>query len=278
MNFKQFTLVLILLTANLFTIAAQGDLIVTPNRVVFEGRKQKEVLNLINKSDKPATYTVSFVQRSMNEDGSFNIVETEDKDAPFADPFLRIYPRQVTLMPGEGQVVIIQVRKKPDMMEGEFRSHLYFRAEEKNNPLDNTIIEAPNAIDIKLTPIYGITIPIIIRNGNTSVVSTINDVKLIKNKDEMVVNFVLNRIGNSSSYGNFKVEYIPLKGKPIIVGELNGIAIYTNIKKRFISIALNKKYFNEINVQKGKLRVSYVSRNESLKQELFVEEFINLEN
>jgi P pilus assembly chaperone PapD len=39
---------------------AQGDLYVTPNRVILEGRKMNEVLSLANTGDKAATYSISF--------------------------------------------------------------------------------------------------------------------------------------------------------------------------------------------------------------------------
>ena len=58
-----------------FFTMAQGDLLVTPSRIVFEGNKQKEQLNLLNMGQDTATYSISFVQRSMKEDGSFVTIE-----------------------------------------------------------------------------------------------------------------------------------------------------------------------------------------------------------
>jgi P pilus assembly chaperone PapD len=103
---------------------AQGDLYVT-NRVILEGRKMNEVLSLANTGDKAATYSISFVQRRMNEDGSFTSIDASDEGAPFADPYLRIYPRQVTLEPKEGQSIVLQVRRTVNMPDGEYRSHIF---------------------------------------------------------------------------------------------------------------------------------------------------------
>jgi P pilus assembly chaperone PapD len=41
---------------------AQGDLLITPKRIVFEGNKQKETLNLANMGKDTATYSISFMQ------------------------------------------------------------------------------------------------------------------------------------------------------------------------------------------------------------------------
>ena len=71
MQFKKIFVTMIFLGILSFDTLAQGDLIITPNRVVFEGRKLKEELNLVNTGKEIATYSVSFVQRRMHEDGSF---------------------------------------------------------------------------------------------------------------------------------------------------------------------------------------------------------------
>ena len=106
-------LVILLIVQSGFSlqILAQGDLLVTPSRVVFEGNKQKEQLNLLNMGQDTATYTISFVQRSMKEDGSFVTIEQPDSGQMFSDPYLRIFPRQVTLAPREPQVILVQYRR-----------------------------------------------------------------------------------------------------------------------------------------------------------------------
>ena len=97
---KRILLILIIVQLGIsLNTMAQGDLMVTPSRVVFEGNKQKEQLNLLNMGQDTATYTISFVQRSMKEDGSFVTIEQPDSVQMFSDPYLRIFPRQVTWAP-----------------------------------------------------------------------------------------------------------------------------------------------------------------------------------
>ena len=47
-------------------IYAQGDLLITPTRIVFKKEKLKEIINLVNTGETSETYTVSFVERRMN--------------------------------------------------------------------------------------------------------------------------------------------------------------------------------------------------------------------
>jgi hypothetical protein len=258
---KKFFLFILILTVGSNTISyAQGDLLIEPHRVVFEKNEVKKVITLLNTGDETATYTVSFVQRRMNEDGSFTAITEPDSLDRFADPFLRIYPRTVTLSGREGQTVMLQRRRNTKMEPGEYRSHLYFRAvpEEEIKPLENTEIENDeDAFSVNITPIYGISIPIIIRSGEVNALATLTDLK-IPNFQEPEISFTLNREGNISVYGDFIVEYFPVKGEPFIVGRQNGVAIYTTINKRYISINLDKT--SEMDLSKGLIKISYIGR------------------
>ena len=146
---------------------------------MFEGNKQKETLNLVNMGKDTATYSISFVQYNMKEDGSFVIIEKPDSGQMFADPYLRIFPRKVTLAPGEPQVIMLQCRRKTDMPAGEYRSHLYFRAEKNYKPLGmKNAADDTALLSVQLIPVYGIRIPVIIRSGAVNVNATLSDLKL----------------------------------------------------------------------------------------------------
>jgi hypothetical protein len=258
-------IILIFILGLCYSSLAQGDLLITPSRVVFEGSKQKEEVNLVNTGKDTATYSISFVQYNMKEDGSFVLIEKPDSGQMFAEPYLRIFPRQVTLAPGEPQVIIVQFRRKPDMADGEYRSHLYFRSEKNYQPLgiknkgkDTTLVS------IQLIPIFGMSIPVIIRTGIGKGISTLSNPKLETYQDTIqTLKFTLNRTGNISVYGDILVQYIPLQGKPYQVGTIAGIGVYTNLSRRNIAIRL-KNISGKI-LANGKLKIQYLSNGESKK-------------
>ena len=182
MERKLFLLLIPILGLSLFS-RAQGDLLITPRRVVFEGNKQKEEINLVNIGKDTATYSISFLQYNMTEEGTFVTIEKPDAGQMFADPFLRIFPRTITLAPGEPQSVVLQCRRKSDMAAGEYRSHLYFRAEKSKAPLG---LEKPGdstMLSVQLIPVFGLSIPIIIRSGEVKVSSNLSDLKLETQQD-----------------------------------------------------------------------------------------------
>ena len=255
--------------------SAQGDLLVTPRRIVFEGSKQREEITLANTGQDTAYYSISFLQYHMTDDGSFEEITEPKPGQQFAEPFLRFFPRSIQLAPGESQVVRMQLRRLPNMTDGEYRSHLYFRAVPEEKPLgEEDVLADSTAIGIRLTPIFGISIPVIVRVGSVSSKVVISDLALQKEENQPpALKIVLNREGNQSVYGDLSVDYTGTDGKQINVGLVKGIAVYTpNVFRRF-TMPLNIPEGVELN--KGKLLVRFNSSSEA-KPEIFDEKELGL--
>ena len=254
----------ILLSSNLF---AQGDLLITPRRVVFEGNKQTQELAIANTGNDTARYNVSFVQYRMNEDGSFEQITEPDPGQLFADKYMRIFPRTVTLGPNESQTVRMQFRKTPDMQPGEYRSHLYFRAVPDEKPLGADDEVDTTNIGIRLIPIFGITIPVIARVGDLTAELSLNDLSLDKNTDTVPVLYItFNRIGDKSVFGDITVDWKDNSGSEVQVGIVRGIAVYTpNTIRRF---SMRLRNLPNVDYNRGKLIVKYQAPGD-LKPELF---------
>ncbi|MBN2634994.1 MAG: fimbria/pilus periplasmic chaperone [Prolixibacteraceae bacterium] len=255
--------------------SAQGDLLVTPRRIVFEGSKQREEITLANTGQDTAYYSISFLQYHMTEDGSFEEITEPKPGQQFADPFLRFFPRSVQLAPGESQVVRMQLRRLPDMADGEYRSHVYFRAVPDEKPLgQEDVLTDSTAIGIRLTPIFGISIPVIVRLGDLSSKIIISDLVLQKEEDQpLALRIVLNREGNQSVYGDLSVDYIGTDGTQINVGLVKGIAVYTPNPLRRFTMPLNIPDGVELN--EGKLIVRFSSSSEA-EPEIYDEKELGL--
>ncbi len=242
-------------------VMAQGNLLIIPRRVVFEGAKKSEELNIANTGKDTATYIISVINIRMNEDGSFEQISEPDSGQSFAGSYLRFFPHKVTLAPNEGQVVKIQLTKTNELTSGEYRSHVYFRAVPDEKPLtEKEPAPAKDAEPIKvlLTPIFGITIPVIIRVGESSTKVKFSDLSFAMVNDTIpAVNVTFNRTGNMSVYGGIKVDYISDDGKTTTVGNVKGIAVYTPNPKRRFQIQLAKE--PGIDYHKGKLHITYTT-------------------
>jgi hypothetical protein len=249
---------------------AQGDLLITPRRIVFEGNRQRQEITLANTGQETATYTVSFVQYHMTEEGSFEVITEPRPGQMFADEYLRFFPRTVTLAPNESQVIRMQLRRLPGMADGEYRSHIYFRAVPNERPLgEDEISQDSTAIGIRLTPIFGITIPAIIRIGDVYAKTKIADIKFDKDsEDGPQLSLTFLREGNQSVYGDLTVDYEDQVGKKINVGTVRGIGVYTPNSLRKFSMRLTVP--DGIDLQKGRLLVKFSSANDA-KPEIYAD-------
>lgn len=214
--------------------AAQGNLLITPRRVVFDGSSRIKELNLANIGTDSARFIISVMEIRMKPDGSFERIAEPDSGQRFASPHLRIYPRSVSVAPGESQMVKVQLLNTQGLDSGEYRSHIYVRAA----PADKVAgAEATddNDISVKLTAIFGISIPAIVRIGGSDADISFSDATIINGdlqKPRLAV--TMQRGGKMSSYGDLTVSCVSPKGKETQVGLVRGIAVYTpNTLRRF---------------------------------------------
>ncbi len=238
--------------------AGQGNLLITPRRVVFEGIKRSFDLNLSNIGKDTATYSISLVQIKMKDDGNFEQISEPDPGQKFADRYIRFFPRSVTLGPGESQVIKVQLIRTGDLQPGEYRSHFYFRAVPKASPLGEKEKIDTTAISIRLTPVFGITIPAIIRVGESNMKVTLSSLLLESPAgSDPILKMAFNRTGNMSVYGDLTVDYISPEGKTTRVAMANGVAVYTPNTIRHFQLSLSR--VQGIDYKTGILRVSYNS-------------------
>ncbi|MCU0376748.1 MAG: hypothetical protein MUC78_00655 [Bacteroidales bacterium] len=254
-----------------FNTRAQGNLLITPKRAVFEGNKRSMDLNLANIGQDTATYAISLVEIRMTDAGGFETITEPDEGQQFASPYLRFFPRSVTLGPNESQTVKVQLVKSGSLESGEYRSHIYFRAVPQAKPLgeEEEVLPDPSSISVKLIPIFGITIPVIIRVGQPSVSVTLSDLALTFANDTVPrLKMTFYRSGNFSVYGDLAVDHLSDQGKKTRVGIANGVAVYTpNVRRDFELTLFN---IPEVDYGKGKLVLTF-SAPSDVKPEKYAE-------
>ncbi|WP_158800017.1 molecular chaperone [Pedobacter sp. L105] len=249
-------------------VKAQGDLFINPKRIIFEGEKRSQEISLANIGNDTATYMVTFVQIRLKNDGNFEQIEQPDSGQHFADKNLRIFPRTITLAPKETQTIKIQLYQKEKLQAGEYRSHLYFRGVPPENPsAKKQQTENTKNVSVKITPVFGITIPVIIRIGENTTTASITDLTLGKSENQTdILKLTVNRKGNMSLYGDITVNYISAAGKTTRAGYIKGISVYTPNQLRYINLTLDPKA--GLNYHSGKLSVSYTAVNEGKSEKI----------
>lgn len=215
---------------------AAGDLLVAPTRVVLDGPRGTEVI-LNNIGSEPATYRISLELRRMNADGSLDDIAPEAASAGEAAALQMISyaPRRITLPPNQPQAIRIGIRAPEGLPDGEYRAHMLFRAIPDAVPVAEQAATAGGNFSIAITPIYGVTIPIIVRRGALSATAAISDARLVSADGRPALAFALARSGERSVYGEIRVLK-PGADKPVLVAR--GIAVYPELGVRTVTLPL----------------------------------------
>lgn len=261
-KFLRLLLLFLPLTAPLM---AQGDLMIFPKRIAFHGIQNRvQNINLSNVGKDTATYKLSYSEIKMDQDGKFIAIEEPEPDQRFASPYLRFYPRMITLAPNESQTVKIQLIKTNELQQGEYRSHLYFRAVPKNKVLRNEVPDhKPEGLSISITPVFGISIANIITIGESTTAVTLSNLAVQQSEEGITLSLDFNRSGNTSCYGDIQVNHISSEGITTSAATVKGIAVYApgNLRRTKIKLTTDQK----IDYTKGQLQVIYSAQDKGMK-------------
>ena len=251
-------LLAITLSAALLTcVSARADLMLHPNRIVLEGTQRTAQLELINRGTTTEVYRLKLVRRRMSDLGEFTAVDSPLPGELFADDLVRYSPRQIELAPGASQTIRLMVRKPAELPAGEYRSHLLFEKLPDAAPAGAATENASPQLDIKLTALVSVTIPIIVRHGDIHATVELQDLKLEPSPTgEPVLSLTVNRRGASSVYGDLIAEFIPKNGPPQVVASAKGLAVYAPNALRRGQLALKPG----VSLTAGKLHVVFRER------------------
>lgn len=264
---RSISLALFLLLAGWTRLAGQGagapapkaGLQVAPTRVVFDNRRRTTTVSITNTGGAQGHYRLSLMRLEMDDNGGCTEqpLERGSAHAELQDMLL-FAPREVTLNPLESQTVRIQVRKPENLAPGEYRSHLLFRAV----PPAEAPSTATGEMRVQLRPVFGVSIPLIVRHGDLTGAAKLAGLELVPVKSgdpagaKPSLRVRIDRSGNASVFGNLTVTFVPAAGgKLTVVGIVNGLAVYTPNAYRTVEISLNVPPGMEL--RHGSLRVRY---------------------
>jgi len=129
---------------------------------------------------------------------------------------------------------------------------LLFRAIPEARPVTDT---APKqGVSFRLTPVYGVTIPVIVRLGNLSATAAIANVAKSTDGGKPVIGLDLSRLGDRSTFGEVRVTKAGV-AEPIAVA--GGIALYTEIDRRRVTIPIDARFAAQAT---GPVTIEYIEK------------------
>jgi P pilus assembly chaperone PapD len=227
-----------------------NDLLVAPTRVVLNGSRGTEVI-LNNIGTEEATYRISLELRRMTPDGGLEEVEIPNGTEEAALGMIRYAPRRVVLPPNQPQAIRIGVRAPEGLADGEYRVHMLFRAIPRPRPATTEAESQGEGFQIRLIPVYGVTIPIIIRHGNLTATAAIANPRIVEENGVQGISFDLSRQGDRSVYGEIIVSR---PGIDVPLARARGIAVYSEIGSRTVTLPVSEEFQGNL---AGPIRIQY---------------------
>jgi hypothetical protein len=248
------------------SVGGMGDINLYPKRVVLQGRDRIASVGLFNRAASEGRYDIVVSDMMMTPLG--NIVELGSVENPeekarvkTASALLRWSPRKIVLPASAAQTVRIMARIPPDLPPGEYRSHFSVvqippGGEGGGFSVDDMSEQsASRSVGVRITPRFGISIPVIVRVGETTVQAGLRDLAVKTLSDgRKVVALTITRSGTRSAYGDITVM-APGQPKPVAI--IKGIGVYPEVDSRPVNVPIDLNVPASAYAPGAKLMVTY---------------------
>lgn len=264
------------------SVGGMGDINLYPKRVVIDDRNRVSSVGVYNKTAQTGDYDITIADMMMTSDGRLVDFATVKDDDPAkarvktGSQIVRWSPHHFTLPGNEAQMVRIMARVSPDLPPGEYRTHFSAIAVP---PGDDglTIDQATNAqpaqsgIGVKITPRFGISIPVIIRVGETTLTSGLRDLSVTTDaQGQKMIRLTITRSGTRSSFGDIQVT---APGAPKPVALVKGVGVYPEVDSRTVAVPIDPKIDARFTASGSRLTVTYIDDDFSVGATLAKQDF-----
>jgi hypothetical protein len=271
-------MVLLLLACGIISPAFAQGLVLAPTRIIFQPGERSAEVSITNKGARTAKFRIFFENKSFGRGGEVEVLTEERPGLKFADSMLRLSTREVTLKPGQEQIVRIMLRRNEDMTDGEYRSHFTVRAVIDNSQPQPSVAMAAGTNDqgkefvVNLVPQYGIAIPVLVRQGTLDAQLKVKKAELLPAVQGTAgrLGIDLEISGNRSLFANMVLVDKAKKGKESQLFVMRNLSIYAPGNARYVLLDLNQKMMDAIKGGKVSLFAQEVdpTSGELLKEEM----------
>ena len=245
-------------------VTGMGDINLYPKRVVIDEHNRVASIGIYNRTTNAGDYDITLVDKMMTEDGQIVDLATVTDAAAQAhvktsSGFLRWSPHRVTLGNNESQLIRVMAHVPPDLPPGEYHTHFSVVAV----PPDDGGLSIQQAtgqdnakgIGVHITPRFGISIPVIVRVGATTLNVGITDIALTSMPDgKRGIALTITREGTRSAFGDISVT---AAGVNTPLAQVRGLGVYTEINHRLVKLAIDPKASPALLTHGARLTITY---------------------
>ncbi len=219
------------LAAALQAAPSHAQVSAEPTFVLFDGEPGTKAIIVTNTGKSMEVYRVSLVDLRMLPDGRMVPAGSAAEDEHFADGMVRFSPHEVELAPGASEVIRLKVAS---LWPGEYRTHVLVQQVPRVDALEASPFARAEGVALDLRAVFGVAIPLIIRQGELPTRVTLARAQLTALADGTpAVSLRLERSGMRSVRGALSLL---CAGKEIAF--YDGIAIYAPTSRRDLLLPL----------------------------------------
>jgi fimbrial chaperone protein len=230
---------------------AIANLLIYPVRVSFDEAERSAQLTLSNTSSRTNTYRLSWQEkRALPEGGYTDINVDEAKNLPISSSMLRFSPRQVTLKPGERQLIKLVLRRPRDLAEGEYRSHLLFKA------VPPEVDKEEKSTSTSINIVLSFAVPVTIQQGGYDTRVSLKGVNVVYNTatGNRTLSLDLLRKGLHSASGDISAFWTPTGGKEVLLAKVADYNFWSELEEVRATLISTDTVFTPAD---GRLRILY---------------------
>lgn len=245
-------------------VGGMGDINLYPKRIVLSDRERTASVGLYNRAPVAGEYEISVDDMIMRPDGQMlqlsAVTDPVERDkVKVASSWIKWSPRRVVLPASEALMVRIMTRLPSDLPAGEYRAHfsvVSVPTEEGPETIEQATGEATGGnLAVRIRPRFGITVPVILRVGETTLTAGFSDLSVVTMPDgALALRVRITRQGTRSAFGDIAIT---AQGSKKPIAEMKGVGVYPEIDARTVVIPFDPGVGRDVLARGARLTLTY---------------------
>lgn len=224
---------LLLLAMIAGTASRAAAVTVSPTALFIDSRSPTATLVLFNAGTAPEEIEIGFAfgYPMTDAQGRTNTVLTDSAPAgdPSILPYVRAFPRRLTLAPGQRQTVRVLVQAPAGMAEGEYWGRVVVRSRGGTPPIE----ENRGDVRMQLNVETAVATAVLFRKGTVTTGLAVNGTTArLTPAGGVEAEFDVRRTGNAVFLGHMRAEVVTADGRVVGVME-DEMAVYRALRLRY---------------------------------------------
>jgi hypothetical protein len=220
--------------------AASAQLRIAPLALFMSDRTPMERIIVENMSNEPREISISLRFGYPTSDSAGNVImvyrDTIGEEEPSATEWIRVYPRQIVLHPGERQTFRFLARPPATLPEGEYWVRPVIHSQPFSTPVPPAQVtvqtRGSSSVGTRLNVMYETVISINFRKGRVGTGVAIRAMEGSIDHGQLSFMLDLERQGNAAYIGNMVCRLYDDRGQELYSTQRE-IAVYYSLRRRF---------------------------------------------